>query len=233
MARRFSLALTLLCASLALPASAGAASEIHVGSAVPEPTTAKDALRLAKQIRDGEGVQTGRELTPVLKVLAAQLPQLKGADRRRAERMLARPTQGQGNPGEATYTVPEAPPACSTHFCVHYVTATADAPSGGIDYVNAMLNEFENVYNVENGQLGWKAPVPDGTAGGDSRTDVYIKNIGPEGLYGYAAPDPGQSGQQWAAFLVMDNDYAEPAFTSRYSSFLPPLQVTAAHEYNH
>jgi methionine-rich copper-binding protein CopC len=233
MARRLSFALILACAALAAPSTASAAADLHLGGGTPEPTTAKDALRLAKELRAGEGVETGRELTPVLKVLADKLPQLKGAERRRALRYLARPTQGQGNPGEATYTVPEAPPVCSAHFCVHYVASTGDAPPGGMGYVNAMVNEFENTYNVENGQLGWRAPVSDGTAGGDGRTDVYIKNIGPEGLYGYAAPDPGQTGKNWAAFLVMDNDYAEPAFTSRYASFLPPLQVTAAHEYNH
>jgi hypothetical protein len=224
MARRLSSALILACAALAVPSAAQAAT----------PKTGKQALVMAKQLRSGKGVETGRELTPVLKVLAEKLPQLKGAERRNAERMLARPTQGQGNPGEATYSVPEAPPVCSAHYCVHYVTSTADAPPGGLSYVNTMLGEFENVYNVENGQLGWAPPVPDGTAGGDGRTDVYIKNIGPDGLYGYAAPDPGQSGAHWAAFLVMDNDYAEKAFTDRYqNNFLLPLQVTAAHEYNH
>jgi methionine-rich copper-binding protein CopC len=234
MARRLSSVLILACAALAVPSAAQAATEFHVGGNTPEPKTGKQALQLAKQLRAGEGVETGRELTPVLKVLAEKLPQLKGAERRSAERMLARPTQGQGNPGEATYTVPEAPPVCSAHYCVHYVASTADAPPGGLSYVNAMVGEFENVYNVENGQLGWAPPVPDGTAGGDGRTDVYIKNIGPDGLYGYAAPDPGQTGKHWAAFLVMDNDYAEPAFTSRYqNNFLLPLQVTAAHEYNH
>ena len=239
MARRLSFALILACAALAAPSSAAAATDLNLGGQTPEPATAKEALRLAKELRSGEGVVTGRELTPVLKVLADKLPELEGAERRRAERYLARPSQGQGNPGEATYTVPEEPPVCSPRFCVHWVNATADAPPGGLGYVNQMLSEFENTYNVENGQLGWKPPVSDGAAGGingqgaNGQTDVYIKNIGPEGLYGYAAPDPGQTGKQWAAFLVMDNDYAEPAFTSRYSSFLAPLQVTAAHEYNH
>lgn len=234
MARRTTSALILVCAALAAPSAASAAADLHLhDQGTPEPATAKEALRLAKDLHQGEGVKTGRELTPVLKVLADKLDQLDGAERRRAERYLARPTRNQGNPGEATYSVDEAPPVCSPRFCVHYVPTTEDAPPGGLSYVNAMLDEFENTYNVENGQLGWKPPVPDGVAGGGGQTDVYIKDIGKEGLYGYAAPDPGQQGQQWAAFLVMDNDYAEPAFTSRYSTFLPPLQVTAAHEYNH
>src|SRR4051812_13310386 len=174
MARR--LVFILVCALLALPSTAAAGSGEH-------------ALQLAKRIQSGEGVKTGRELTPVLKELAEKYHTLSAADRRRADRILARPTQGEANPGEATYSVPEAPKACSTHFCVHYVATTGDAPPGGLSYVNAMLNEFENVYNVENVQMGWRTPIPDGTRGGDSRTDVYIANIGPDGLYGYAAPD--------------------------------------------
>src|SRR5215208_7178845 len=129
MARRFSSALVLACAALAAPSAAHAATDLHANHGAAEPTTAKEALRLAKDLREGDGVKSGRELTPVLKVLADKLDQLDGADRRRAERLLARPTAGQGNPGEATYAVPEAPPVCSTHFCVHYVSTTQDAPS--------------------------------------------------------------------------------------------------------
>ncbi len=227
--------LIVVCA-VALPAPAAASAsaadlQLHSHSAV-EPKSGKEALELAKELKDGEGVRTGYELTPVLKTLAEKLDELRGADRRRAERMLMRPTQGQGNPGEETYSVPEAPPVCGQHFCIHYVATTPDAPPGGMSYVQTMLNEFENVYNVEIGQLGWRVPKPDNGRGGDDRTDVYIKNIGPGGIFGYAAPDPGQTGSQVAAFQVMDNDYSQAEYRN-YSHFLAPLQVTAAHEYNH
>jgi hypothetical protein len=241
MARRLSPALILACAALALPASAHASGELqlHGQHSATEPSSAKEALQIATRLKDGVGVETGFELTPILKTLAERLPELKGAERRRAERMLMRPTMGQGNPGEETYSVPEAPALCGPHFCVHYVMATGDAPaltdadSNGVpDYVQVMLNEFEHVYDVENNQMGWRAPKPDGGRGGDDRVDVYIKNIGPAGIFGYAAPDPNQQGQQVAAFQVMDNDYTQAEYRN-YSHFLEPLQVTAAHEYNH
>jgi hypothetical protein len=232
MARRnFLLALTLACAALVAPSAASA-----------DKTTAKDALRLARQIQNGHGVKTGQELTPVLRTLAIKLPELKGAERRRAEAMLARPTQGEATDNDTrAYSVPEAPVLCGTHFCVHYVAATQDAPpltdsdgNGTPDYVQATLREFENVYNVENNQMGWQPAKPDGTQGGNSLVDVYLANIGPGGLFGYAAVDPNQRGTSRTAYLVMDNDYAEPAFRQRgYTDFLAPLQVTAAHEYNH
>jgi hypothetical protein len=248
MVSRLSPALLLACAALAAPTAAHASA----GSALPTlhlhghqqadastPTTAKQAAIVATRLKQGIGVKTGFELTPVLKTLALKLPQLHGAERRQAERLLMRPTQGQTNPGEEGYQVPEAPPVCGPHFCIHYVQTTGDAPSlvsadgdATPDYVQAMLREFEHVYEVENVQMGWRAPKPDAGRGGDDRTDVYIKNIGPGGIFGYAAPDPGQQGQQVAAFQVMDNDYAQAEYRN-YSTYLAPLQVTAAHEYNH
>ena len=243
MTRRLLLPLIAVCAALVAPGASYAASDLHVHGAEPaaEPT-AKEALRLARELHSGEGVDTGRELSVALRTLAEKLPELKGDDRRKAERLLARPTQGQATDSDAkAYTVPEAPAHCGPHFCVHYVTSTENAPpltddngNGVPDYVEATLREFENVWNVENDRMGWAPPRSDGAAGGDARTDVYLANIGPEGLYGYAAADPNQtSRQQWFAYLVMDNDYSERTFTSRYSNFLDPLKVTAAHEYNH
>jgi hypothetical protein len=258
MARRLLPALIAVLAALAGPAGAGAAEiHAHAGRA-SDPRTGKEALRLARQIQDGKGVSTGRELSPVLRTLAERLPELRGADRRRAERLLARPTNVQeANPSESTYAVPEATPYCGAHFCVHYVTTTkagppkadqcrnpaddrpdlTDANGNGVpDYVESMLDQFEYVYGVENGQLGWRAPKPDFGRGGDDRTDVYVKNIGPEGIFGYSAPDarqplsPGR--HQLAAYLVMDNDYCQAEYRNQTDT-LKPLQVTAAHEYNH
>jgi hypothetical protein len=237
MAPRFLPALIFACAALAAPAAAHAGATDPIGElqlhshSASEPSSAKEALRVAIELQKGIGVETGYELTPVLRTLAEKLPELRGAERRRAERMLARPTQGEANPNEQAYTVPEAPAVCSAHFCVHHVLTSTDAPPGGMGYVQTMLAEFEHVYDVENGQMGWRPPKPDGR-GGDDRTDVYIKNIGPDGIFGYAAPDPGQQGQQVAAYLVMDNDYSQAEY-SNYPNFLAPLQVTAAHEYNH
>ena len=68
--------------------------------------------------------------------------------------------------------------------------------------------------------------------GQDDRVDVYVKDVGGRGIFGYAAPDPDQRGNSQHAYLVMDNDYGHAQFP-RYTSYLAPMQVTAAHEYNH
>jgi hypothetical protein len=240
--RRRSCALACAIAAVAAAPAYGdhpAAPAAKATQLARDARAAQAALSRVTRLLDGRGVRTGRELTHALHDLAARLPALRGEERRRGEGLLARPTDGAADPFQDGYAVPEAPPHCSPHFCVHYVSSTADAPSledaggnGVPDYVETMANEFETAHAVENGQLGWRLPVPDGARGGNALTDVYIKQIGNQGLFGYAAADPNQAGAQRHAFLVMDNDYAQAEFPN-YAHFLAPLQVTAAHEYNH
>ncbi|MDQ3935202.1 MAG: Ig-like domain-containing protein [Actinomycetota bacterium] len=232
------LRLVLILVAVLVTAAPAAADERASSSGRDE---ARATLRDAKELFDGEGVETGKELSPILKDLAVQMKALPEGDRREARALLARPTTGQAQAGEEDY----APGTneqrfCSAHFCVHWVDTTEDAPplaSGDgdsiPDYVQSMSQVFENVFAVENVGMGWREPTPDGTRGGDfNKVDVYIKQLGNQGIFGYATPDPGQSGNSQAAYLVMDNDYTSAEYP-RYSSPLPPMQVTAAHEYNH
>jgi hypothetical protein len=235
MPRRF-LPLILTGAALIAPASASA----HGGSLHAARARAAQTLHKAMAVAHGHGVKTGHELTPLLKDLAVRLKYLTGTQKREATRMLLRPTLGQANAGETGYTVPEHdPPYCTLHFCIHWVDSTDDAPSladndhdGIPDYVEMMDGVFEHVWDVENGQLGWRPPTPDGALGGNDKTDVYIKQLGPSQIFGYSAPDPGQKTNSQSAYLVMDNDYRQSEYP-RYSNPLPPMEVTAAHEYNH
>jgi hypothetical protein len=235
--------LLLLAAALVLPATAGATTvrlDTTPGAdALPDAPSA--LLREAEAVVAGDERADGGELTLLLKELAVALPDLEGAERARAIDLLERPTMGDGTRADdEEYTVAEEPPLCSEHFCVHYVATTADKPASA-EYVQMMNAVFENVYAVENGQMGWKPPKSDGARGCPGRaefcmnkTDVYIKDIGKRGLYGYAAPDPGQDEFEQYAYLVLDNDYAEPVFKQSYPEGpLKPVQVTAAHEYNH
>ena len=62
--------------------------------------------------------------------------------------------------------------------------------------------------------------------------DVYLGDVGADGLYGYCAPENYVPGQQWRAsgYCVLDNDFAVGQFGA------PPvnsLKVTAAHEFFH
>jgi|SRR5215218_1335944 len=203
---------------------------------------AERALRQASELSRGDGVARGRELSPALAALYGRSDALSPGDREAAEDLLARPTDSTpGQPG-GPYTVPSVA-AWSDHFCYHWVESTADAPpltdaddSDFPDYVEKVADVFEEVYERENldetqGGLGWRDPITDNALGGCElgQTDVYLKNLGSLGLYGYAAPDPDQDTQNPYGFLVMDDDYAEYG----YADPTAPLKVTAAHEYNH
>jgi hypothetical protein len=156
-----------------------------------------------------------------------------------------RPTDDP-DPNRNAYTVPQAPrsPKCGRHFCVHWVAEGIDAPDltdsdadGVPDFVKRVLNVAEHVHTIENDKLGWREPKSDGhIGGGDGKTDIYLSQIGGE-LFGYAAPDRGQSSKQHPiprrlhGYLVLDNDYSAFEFPGTTPS--NDLQVTLAHEYNH
>ncbi len=188
----------------------------------------------------------------LLLALAAILPAQAAAARKPFILPQSRPTEARQRPTDASdpnrnaYSVPEAPgsPACSRHFCVHWVEQGLDAPEpedrngdGVPDYVERVLRVAERVHQVENGKLGWREPRSDGRQGGRrGKTDVYLSQIGGE-LFGYAAPDRGQATRQHRiprrlhGYLVLDNDYS--AFEFPGTKPLNDLKVTFAHEYNH
>jgi hypothetical protein len=157
----------------------------------------------------------------------------------------ARPTD-HPDPNRNAYTVPEAPrsPACTAHFCVHWVAEGIDAPSladangdGVPDYVERVEAVAEHVHSIENGRLGWREPKSDGREGGGrGKTDVYLDEIG-GALFGYAAPDRGQASRahrlprRLHGYLVLDNNYEAAEFPG--TSAEQDLEVTLAHEYDH
>jgi hypothetical protein len=228
-------------------AVAALAAALALFVAAPAADAASSAHTLLKRAQrawlPGNGLRRG-ELTPLLRQLAVRLPELRGADRRQAEALLARPTDGSADPQGSGYTVGEATPECGIHFCVHWVASGPDKPdltdadgNGFPDYVDTVLAQAENVHSVENGQLGWREPKSDGTLGTDvNKTDIYLTQLGGTGIYGYSAPDPNQQittrDHSEYAYLVIDNDFQKSEFPS-YASPLTPLQVTLAHEYNH
>jgi hypothetical protein len=204
------------------------------------------ALRIGERALDPPGpalaARRGAAADPTvaLRDVNVALPRLHGEARRRAVSLLARPTDAK-DPFKNSYKVPEATPYCTANFCVHYVTTTVDAPdltdAGGVlgvpDYVEKIDVAAETSFSVENTALGWPAPKSDGTlGGGDGLTDVYLVDIGGDGLFGYSAPDPPQKCvRKCYAFLVMDNNFSTAEFG--YPDPQIPLEVTIAHEYNH
>lgn len=217
----------------------------------PAATTLPSAQRAVEEVRAAkQGDDTAPSVAVATRNLALTVGDLRGSERTSAARLLARPTDPGGD-GYVDYTVPEETPACGLRFCVHYVKTTEDAPdttdakkADGTpgtnqipDFVDLMLREFETVGRKENSPaptgLGWRDPVSDGTKGGNGKFDVYVAEIADDGIYGYANFEPAANpaSNSLPAYMAMDNTYSEAEFG--YPDPLIPLDVTAAHEYNH
>jgi hypothetical protein len=191
-----------------------------------------------------------REATLILRDLVLRLDELSAAQLRQARAILARPTDGVGDPQGDGYTVAEEAPVCSTNGCVHYVGSTIDAPdptdttpANGIpDYVDNTSAIFEEVWGVEVGTYGYRAPKSDATslpAGNpNADIDIYIVDVGAESLYGYcttddpnADPGSGYPYYDFSAYCVVDDDFAPVQFPG--VDGLDALRVTMAHEFFH
>ncbi|MDI6909607.1 MXAN_6640 family putative metalloprotease [Nocardioides sp.] len=170
------------------------------------------------------------DATLALRDLFRALPDLGADDRRAAQRLLARPTEGAGDPQGDGYLVP-AKRTCRNHICMHWVTSTADAPPSRA-WVDTNLDLMNKVWRTEVRRLGYRAPVSDRGRGGSDALDVYLKELGSRGLYGYCVPEERAPGEKWLAsgYCVLDNDFAQAQYGA------PPrqsLRVTAAHEFFH
>jgi hypothetical protein len=217
-------------------------------SAAASPGTAQEALARAEALfsggaaeRAGSGQSAhahGRDGTLVLRDLALAREQLRGEERRRADALLARPTDGRDDPFGDGYTTTAVERACGPAVCVHWVEATADAVplgdangNGRPDYVDRTLAALNHVHATYR-RAGYRAPEGDGGLGGDDRTDVYLVDIGYQGLYGYCDTDeaPHTDYTTWA-YCVLDDDYSRAQFPT--NTPVENMRVTAAHEYFH
>jgi hypothetical protein len=213
--------------------------------AVFEPRQARASYRAAAQNVDP------REATLLLRDLAAQVSKLHGADRRRAEAILARPTDGASYDSPAGYDgVPRSKRkrSCNLRFCVWWVTQGTERPSlrdrrprnGRPDYVDKTIANMNVVWRKQIGALNYKRPVRDGSSGShhggnpNGRIDIFIANIGNAGIYGYCnSDDPRRSTRrQVSAYCVVDNNFSRAEFRSGAYG-INALKVTLAHEFFH
>jgi hypothetical protein len=184
--------------------------------------------------------------------LLVRIPQLGPRAAARAAALLARPTAGPNDPDtppgtDVGYGVDEETPVCGPEVCVHYVTSTANrvppADVGGDmgvpDQVEIVADVMDDVGAFEVDGYGYRAPKGDGQSsndGGGAELDVYLTNLGDDGLYGYCTSDDprlfgGYRYFDFSAYCVLDNDYATAEFG--YVDTTLPLRVTAAHEFFH
>jgi hypothetical protein len=229
--------------------SADALARALAAGRIDRATYALERARALFQLRTlratyGDVARPGpRDATSVLRDLVLAYERLSPAQRRVADGILARPTDGAADRFGDGYTVAEATPYCTANACFHWVATTEDAPpstdadvDGVPDWVETTAIEFATVWTTEITTLGFRAPKSDATstnAGPSGGLDVYLAQTGDAGYYGYCTTDdpnaePGSGYQYWdmSAYCVVDNDFAE-------FGGLPALRVTLAHEFFH
>lgn len=158
-----------------------------------------------------DGLRT--DLSLQLRDLRLALPDLTRSERAEAAALLE-------------FTVPPPQSHCggvldtvivTSHFCVHY--------SGNMDWAQTTGDELERVWRAEIEQLRFRPPPPDG----DGLFDVFLREIGDQGIYGACAP--AQNLRHSVSSCVLDDDFSPAEFGG--AAPINSLRVTAAHEFFH
>ncbi|GAB3862403.1 hypothetical protein GCM10028801_27880 [Nocardioides maradonensis] len=236
------------------------ATPIAAGHARPRMTHAQatDALSRADLLFHGTRVpsrqaQQHEDATMLLRDLRAAYPTLSPAERRQADRILARPGPSDHDPDfPVVYTGTQHEECSATlPLCVHYDLASGD-PGGhndttnGVDpadadtnttpdYVDSVLATMEHVWTTY-AAAGYRMPLGDLSSpdnGGDARTDIYLGELSRYSLYGFCTSDDPALNTEFAgsAYCVLDNNYAHAEYP--FHTPLENLEVTAAHEFFH
>jgi hypothetical protein len=209
---------------------------------------AESLFRLPKVRREFGDVERPdpHAATMLLRDLALRIGELSGKELKQARGILARPDDKQGEPFGQPYQSGPHEILCPGNYCLHWaVPGDPNAPpqvdadsNGRPDFVDDALATMDEVWQAEINVLGYRQPKSDATSqnnGPDGKIDVYLAEIGSDGIYGYCtSDDPANVGSPQypyfdiSAYCVLDNDYEEFPRT-------PPenLRVTAAHEFFH
>ncbi len=191
----------------------------------------------------GDAASQRGDLTLTLRDLHAGLRYLSPEDRVAARGVLARPTQGANDPNGSGYRTASqndcaVSPTPGSHVCVYWVSTTSDAPPLADGDGDGVPNRVETTRDVLNSvwdrivsQGGYRKPLPDGR-GFDDRLDVFLADIGSQGLFGYCAPEAPGPGRTATGYCVLDDDFAAAQFGTTHIP-LENLEVTAAHEFFH
>ena len=206
------------------PLQVSADPALELGKLSPSET-----LATARRVASGDARPTDPSATLALRELWLKRKNLRGAELRQANDLLARPSDGVNDRYGFGYTVPEAAPVCNARLCLHYVPTGVDAPPSA-EWPAQNLAVVDSVWTTTVDQLGYRAPLADGSEGGSPLFDVYLKDLGGD-LYGFCAPEKRVKNRTASGFCVLDNDFAAAQFPNATPE--QNLLVTAGHEFFH
>lgn len=233
---RRTLAAAVLAVATAALALSAAPTSADPGGVKPDLPTlpeqaAERALEVATRVLDGKPAKTDPDATLALTDLRLALPRLTGLEKERAASLLARPTDGAADRFGDGYTTKKKTKKCSKYLCLHWVTKAGNDDKPPAGWADTTLQQLNKVWKKEIGGMGYKKPLGDGSKGGNSKLDVYLKDVGSKGLYGYCAPEKKKYRYTYSGYCVLDEDFDPAQFGG--APALSSLKVTAAHEFFH
>ena len=139
------------------------------------------------------------------------------------------------------------PPYWHGHFCVHWVDSTADAPpaddqdaDGVPDYVETTASSSSRPMSTRTSSSAGARPGPHGARGCPAsaafcmnRTEVYSRTSAAARCTAMPRLIPGSAPSSSRRSWCWTTTSRRASSGSTAGNSLPPLQVTAAHEYNH
>ncbi|MFT4264421.1 MAG: hypothetical protein QM572_13630 [Nocardioides sp.] len=215
--------------------------------------TVQDLFAKKSRAEAVEQTESGADPTLALRELSLRLNALSRADRNSAYAQFQRPWDDGGS-GEATLS--------SGNVKVHYLPTSnhpGNANATTADWAQQTLAVLANV-SATYTAAGYRQPMADAATesdpysayngqavnwGGSNQTDIYLADLGDQGIYGYCAYDIDDSGRvvyypptnksNVPAFCVLDNDFSLSQYRATYTGETSSdiLKVTAAHEYFH
>lgn len=218
-------AATVTAADAAPATATASASSAAAAPAVTTRARAREALAAVAAIVDpaaGDGAARPvsgpvgtSDATMAFRDLARSMSALPKAERARAASYLARPGANRTK--------------CQT-VCLHWSTSGSNKASAS--FAKTALKTMNSVASTYV-DAGYRKPLADGRAGGNSKVDIYLRNVGGQGYYGYCTSDkaPKAGKHVTPAYCVLDNDFSRREFPT--NSPTKNLQVTGAHEYFH
>lgn len=203
-------------------ASASAAPSVQPSARTRAERTLADVQRLlgggarsAARAQVGASPVVPQDASLLLRDLWRQRSALPAAQRATADAVLARPKSTRVTCGVV---------------CVHWTATGPDRSTRAyVDRVLTVMGTVRDVY----ARSGYRRPPSDGRAGGSSLFDVYLLDLGSQGLYGFCQPEKvAATGTRTAtSYCALDNDFSSTQFPSNDQA--DNLRVTAAHEYFH
>jgi len=129
----------------------------------------------------------------------------------------------------------------TANFRIHYTTSGADAVTE--EYLAAVVQVVEEVYQIEVVEMGWPPPPTDSGFGGDDRYDIYLSDLigSGEGALGFASPEnfvgnhpltPEVETNASSSYIVIENDM-DNVSRADHASAISLMRATVGHEFHH